>query len=56
MPGYLPVDAESMNLASVVFVTFVLISAGWYWAWGHKNYHGPPIHINGQFAVSASEN
>lgn len=43
MPSSLPVAAGSMNYASVVFVVFVLISAGWYWVWGYKNYHGPPI-------------
>lgn len=31
-----------MNYASVVFVGFTAIAGGWYVAWGHKNYSGPP--------------
>ena len=31
-----------MNYAVVVFVGIVLISALWYWVWGHENYAGPP--------------
>ncbi|KAI1206830.1 amino acid transporter [Annulohypoxylon truncatum] len=43
MPSTVPVvDPTTMNYASVVFVGFVAISAGWYVAWGRKNYVGPP--------------
>ena len=42
MPAYLPVTAESVNYAPVVFVAFVGISSAWYFIWGRKNYHGPP--------------
>lgn len=42
MPSYLPVPASGMNYASVVFVGGTLISAIWYFAWGRKNYQGPP--------------
>lgn len=43
MPTTIPVQAATMNYASVVFAAFVLISVGWYAAWGHKNYAGPPV-------------
>jgi hypothetical protein len=33
-----------MNYASAVFVAFFLIAALWYFAWGRKNYKGPPTH------------
>jgi len=42
MPSYLPVTAQTMNYASVVFVGFIAISSAWYFIWGHKNYAGPP--------------
>lgn len=42
MPTFMDVTKENMNYASVVFVGFVLVSALWYWVWGHKNYAGPP--------------
>ncbi|KAI1660653.1 amino acid transporter [Daldinia decipiens] len=43
MPTTVPVtDPSLMNYASVVFVGFTAISAGWYVAWGRKNYSGPP--------------
>ncbi|KAL4912053.1 amino acid/polyamine transporter I [Aspergillus aurantiobrunneus] len=42
MPTLMEVTLDSMNYASVVFVGFVVISAVWYWVWGHKNYAGPP--------------
>ncbi|KAH6647694.1 amino acid permease [Truncatella angustata] len=42
MPSYIPVEAATMNYASVVFVAFTLISLAWYVAWGRKNYKGPP--------------
>ncbi|KAI0158028.1 amino acid transporter [Hypoxylon sp. FL1284] len=43
MPTTVPVtDPTTMNYASVVFVGFTTISAGWYLAWGRKHYTGPP--------------
>ncbi|KAL1641951.1 hypothetical protein SLS58_005787 [Diplodia intermedia] len=42
MPTTIPVAAETMNYASVVFFAFVMMSLGWYVAWGHRNYQGPP--------------
>ncbi|KAM0428497.1 hypothetical protein ACHAPT_006857 [Fusarium lateritium] len=43
MPSYLPVTASTVNYASVVFISFVLIATFWYWAWGRDNYQGPPV-------------
>ncbi|KAG4415028.1 hypothetical protein IFR04_011849 [Cadophora malorum] len=43
MPSYLPVAAETMNYASVVFFAFILVSSIWYFVWGKKNYAGPPV-------------
>jgi hypothetical protein len=31
-----------MNYASAVFVGGTFISTIWYFAWGRKNYRGPP--------------
>ncbi|KAK8219764.1 hypothetical protein M8818_000738 [Zalaria obscura] len=42
MPSAIPVTTTSMNYASVVFVGFTFISMLWYFAWGRKNYQGPP--------------
>lgn len=42
MPSQLPVTAATVNYAPAVFVGATIISAVWYWAWGHKNYAGPP--------------
>lgn len=42
MPSYLPVTAQTVNYAPVVFVAFVIIATGWYWVWGYKKYAGPP--------------
>lgn len=42
MPTTIPVAAETMNYASVVFFAFVMLSLGWYVVWGHRNYQGPP--------------
>ncbi|GAB7356955.1 hypothetical protein MBLNU459_g7797t1 [Dothideomycetes sp. NU459] len=42
MPSAIPVTTTSMNYASVVFVGFTFISSVWYFAWGRKNYEGPP--------------
>jgi amino acid permease (GABA permease) len=44
MPSALPVTPETVNYAPVVFVFACLVSGIWYWAWGHKNYAGPPTH------------
>ncbi|KAL1876838.1 hypothetical protein VTK73DRAFT_9140 [Phialemonium thermophilum] len=44
MPSVIPVTAETVNYAPVVFVAATVISAAWYIAWGHKNYAGPPTH------------
>lgn len=42
MPTYIPITAEFMNYASVVFAGFVFIATAWYFVWGKKNYQGPP--------------
>lgn len=42
MPSYLPVTAETVNYAPVVFVAFILIASFWYWVWGREKYVGPP--------------
>ncbi|KAJ4147589.1 hypothetical protein LMH87_002101 [Akanthomyces muscarius] len=42
MPQALPVTPASMNYASVVFVGFSVISAGWYCVAGRRNFKGPP--------------
>ncbi|KAJ5085760.1 hypothetical protein N7532_010531 [Penicillium argentinense] len=42
MPSYLPVTAETVNYAPVVFVAFILIATFWYWVWGREKYVGPP--------------
>lgn len=44
MPSALPVDASTVNYACVVFVSFLLIAAVWYWIWGRKNYQGPTVY------------
>lgn len=44
MPSAIPVTAETVNYAPVVFVFACLVSGIWYWVWGHKNYAGPPTH------------
>lgn len=44
MPATLPVTAETVNYAPVVFVAAVVVSGLWYWAWGYRNYAGPPTH------------
>ncbi|KAF9033159.1 amino acid transporter [Panaeolus papilionaceus] len=43
MPAVIPVTQVTMNYASVVFVGFALISAGWYLINGRSNYQGPPL-------------
>lgn len=44
MPTVIPVTPDLMNYGSVVFFAFFLISTGWYFVWGKKNYQGPPTH------------
>jgi hypothetical protein len=44
MPTAIPVTADLMNYASVVFFAFFVISTIWYFVWGKKNYQGPPTH------------
>lgn len=44
MPSAIPVAASTVNYAPVVFVAATIVSGVWYWAWGHKNYAGPPTH------------
>ncbi|CAG8973233.1 hypothetical protein HYALB_00011323 [Hymenoscyphus albidus] len=44
MPSVIPVAADTMNYASVVLVAFFFVATGWYFAWGKKNYSGPPVH------------
>ncbi|KAI9372707.1 amino acid/polyamine transporter I [Aspergillus egyptiacus] len=43
MPVSLPVDAASMNYASVVFAGFASISVTWYFAYARKHFTGPPV-------------
>ncbi|KAJ8073088.1 hypothetical protein PM082_019956 [Marasmius tenuissimus] len=42
MPPVIPVTKVTMNYASVVFVGFGVISAGWYMTSGRYHYTGPP--------------
>ncbi|KAH9870227.1 hypothetical protein J1614_007150 [Plenodomus biglobosus] len=44
MPTFKVVTAATMNYACVVLVAVVVISTIWYFAWGKKNYEGPPTH------------
>jgi hypothetical protein len=44
MPSAIPVTAEFVNYAPVVFVAAMAISGFWYIVWGRKNYAGPPTH------------
>ncbi|GAB0132381.1 hypothetical protein EsDP_00000819 [Epichloe bromicola] len=43
MPVTLPVDATSMNYASVVFAGFAAVAVIWYIVFAHRNFHGPPV-------------
>ncbi|KAI5852143.1 GABA permease [Tricharina praecox] len=43
MPVSIPVQADGMNYASVVFAGFTAISAGWYFIRGRKAFKGPPV-------------
>ena len=38
-----PPDLPPPTDASVVFVAFALVSCIWYFAWGKKNFKGPPM-------------
>ncbi len=51
MPVSLPVTADSMNYASVVFAGFATISVVWYFVRGRKDFHGPPVVQDGESAV-----
>ncbi|KAF6833779.1 amino acid permease [Colletotrichum musicola] len=42
MPTFVPVTAATINYAPAVFVAACAISGIWYFAWGRKNYAGPP--------------
>ncbi|PHH71256.1 hypothetical protein CDD80_5407 [Ophiocordyceps camponoti-rufipedis] len=43
MPVALPVDASTMNYASVVFAAFATIAVAWYFAYARHNFTGPPV-------------
>lgn len=43
MPVSLPVDAASMNYASVVFAGFAAVAVAWYVVYARHNFHGPPV-------------
>lgn len=43
MPVSLPVEAPTMNYASVVFAGFASISLVWYFIRGRKDFTGPPV-------------
>ncbi|KAI6780495.1 uncharacterized protein J7T54_000134 [Emericellopsis cladophorae] len=43
LPVSLPVDASSMNYASVVFSGFAAIAFAWYFSYARKNFTGPPV-------------
>lgn len=43
MPVSLPVEAATMNYASVVFAGFASISLIWYFIRGRKDFTGPPV-------------
>lgn len=43
MPVSLPVDAATMNYASVVFAGFAAVAVAWYFAYARRNFHGPPV-------------
>ncbi|CAI7568073.1 unnamed protein product [Penicillium crustosum] len=53
MPVTLPVTAESMNYASVVFAGFGGISIFWYFIYARKHFTGPPV--SGDEARAATE-
>ncbi|KAF2742169.1 polyamine transporter TPO5 [Sporormia fimetaria CBS 119925] len=43
MPVSLPVEADAMNYASVVFAGFAGISVVWYFVRGRRGFKGPPV-------------
>lgn len=43
MPYSLPVQAATMNYASVVSAGFAVVSVAWYFIHGKKNFTGPPV-------------
>ncbi|ORY18029.1 amino acid permease-like protein [Clohesyomyces aquaticus] len=46
MPVSLPVEAPTMNYASVVFAGFATISLVWYFIKGRKSFTGPPVPVD----------
>lgn len=42
MPSAIPVTAETVNYAPVVFVAFIGLATAWYFMWGKAKYVGPP--------------
>lgn len=46
MPVSLPVSADSMNYASVVFAGFASISITWYFVYARKHFTGPPVLVD----------
>lgn len=46
MPVSLPVEAATMNYASVVFAGFATISVVWYFIRGRKDFNGPPVPVD----------
>lgn len=48
-------DSSTMNYASVVFAGFATISVIWYFAWGRKNFSGPPILKNGMADIVSGQ-
>ncbi|OAA40953.1 polyamine transporter TPO5 [Metarhizium rileyi] len=50
MPVSLPVDSSTMNYASAVFAGFAVIAIAWYFAYARRNFHGPPVLTDEEFA------
>lgn len=46
MPTSIPVDASTMNYASVVFAGFTTVSAAWYFIRGRNSFTGPPVVVS----------
>jgi amino acid transporter len=46
MPVSIPVEAPTMNYASVVFAGFAMISVIWYFVRGRKDFTGPPVPVD----------
>jgi amino acid transporter len=53
-PVSLPVDAVTMNYASVVFAGFAAVAVAWYFAYARKNFTGPPINEEFEHGVAVS--